>query len=199
MHAGSLPLIVCLVMLMTATAAAQDAPAKKKPEPPMRKATQQELSLLDGKKEKIDYPESPIINEEGLISIIPGEKLAVRFEKDGDKLVKPVLEKDTAKQKDCVLLDCSHTDGHLMLVVKNPYDKFLHYKCGTIQHGSEDGAIERRRNLPVNPGLKCYEGYNGTEVILFFKDFFLHDTYEGPAGPKPSAPPSTESGKPMQP
>jgi hypothetical protein len=176
-----------LFLLLSAVAVSLSAESSgaEKDKEPMRGAVEKELTFRDGTKEKMSYPASAIISEQEWISIIPGEKLAVRFEKEGDKLVRPKLEKDEAKQDDCVRFECAHRDGSLTLSIKNPYDKYLHYQCGTIQHSKDpQERIEGRRNLPVMPNLMCFEGYTGKEIILFFKGFLLHDTQEGP---KPAA------------
>lgn len=176
--------ILTLAALLLPPAFPLDAQEKK--EPFMRPAAKLELMM----REVVSYPTSPVIDTDGTISVIPGETLVVRFDEKDGKLINPRLETVPDRHEGCVILECSHKDGHLLLRVRNPYKKFLHYKCATIEKVPGEPKIEPRNNLAVYPELVRFETYNGREIILFFRDFALHDTFALPkeAGKEGAAP-----------
>ncbi len=142
--------------------------------PNIRPAVKMEMLL----REVVSYPASPIIDVSETISIIPGETLAVRFvEKDG-RLLSPRLETSADRRQGCVILECGHKDGSLQVRVTNPYNKTLHYKCAAIEKDTTDAKVKSRKASPIPPGEFRTETYNRREVVMFVRDFTLHEAGE---------------------
>ncbi len=170
--AGRLLHILAFLLLVTGALASEEK------DPNIRNAQTLDIQFPDGSTAKVSFAKAPIITDNGIISIIPGETFYVRFQRQGDQLKNPKLETNPRKTGDCVSFRFTNEEKLLMLNIKNPYEKYLHYRCGSMQHGGT-GVIPRN-NLPVMPKLQNFESYTGKDVVLLFRDFQLCDTYDKP-------------------
>jgi len=143
-------------------------------DPNVRPKQTKEITFRDGKTKTIPFLETLYVDDQGVISIIPGETLHIQFtyDKKSKLLTKPRLCLDKKRYKKCVVFHFIYKDGIPILSVKNPYDKELSYSCGAIS--DEGNGISGRNNFPVQAKLITFESYSGKELILLFKDFKLN-------------------------
>lgn len=97
------------------------------------------------------------------VKLLPGEEWTVRFERDGDRLVRPVKKKGTDPQKGTVAIKVELTTASPVppprpgatrpyLQVENQFDRTLHFRVFVRLKGSKDFVELARRVEPLETG-----------------------------------------------
>lgn len=119
---------------------------------------------------EINMQASPIIDEEGRIRVVQGEKLFIEFKKEGGKLIPLRAYVQPPENKETVEFSLDFREGISTLTVRNPYPgEAFTYQCWTSNY-QQDG-FTKRNNLPAQPKQGMYEIYEGFVVELVLMDF----------------------------
>ena len=164
-------LLILLVVAVFPTVALGEPVGDPLREAGLRKARKIEVLLSDGRRKTLEFAPEPFLDEKGMLRLVPGDSVQVRFVVREGELTDPRVVGDPRKEDGCVLFFFKHKDGRAMVSVENPYEKVLHFRCRSSKIDSDE--ITEQKPVRVSPrGLRT-SIYEGNEVHFFLSEFQL--------------------------
>lgn len=146
--------------------AAPTIPAAKAPPPKLcdtvacRPSGKISLVLTSGASAEIDQPGYAYVTPTGIVTVLPGEKVAVEFAEAGGKLTSPGYAPEIRAAERTLVLELAKSEGGpMLLTVRNPFSHPLKYDA-SIEVVGRDGKplkLKRTSTCAVAAGGAAFE------------------------------------------
>jgi hypothetical protein len=183
--------IISMLLLLTSAVIAADVnlpPAVK--EAPKAMTFPPGTKLMPARKVKlgidkehyaeIDFPARPAVVDD-LVNLLPGEKILVEADVKGSHLVNLHVVDVAAHPERTLELEFKQNEDRdnafMILVVKNPFGRPLHYAAGIQDHGKQ--GFRKTDVVDVGPGLVNFESWHEPLTRVLLNRFELVDSQEG--------------------
>lgn len=121
-----------------------------------------------------EVPKSKYFVQEGVLQIFPGENLFVETETEGNKITSMKVVKENLNPTKTIEVKFYQTTKgrkheQMMLEVKNPFDKELHYDAMMYIVGYKDWI--KTSIIPIKSKLMNFEMWNDVIITLFLSNW----------------------------
>ena len=151
------------------------------PAPKLQPAKKVQLTLDDEREVEIDFPSRPAILND-LVNLIPGEKLLIKTQIRGDRLISlNLVETNVSAERTLEIEFKQERDGKrsfMILSVKNPFDRTLVYEAGIQRHGQQ--KFVKTSSVPVPAHLEAFESWPEPLTRIMLKNFRLQAVKSAP-------------------
>ena len=138
-----------------------------------RAEREMEVSQRDGKKTMLKIPKGEFLSADGVLTLYPGDKVHLEFEKQGEKLANPTLVAEVTHPERTITFEMSHKEGTAILMRTTEIQQTVALDCTHCAIGSDEFA--RTNLIPTEKGLASFDSWPGTVWIVRLSNLEVSD------------------------